>query len=136
MPTNSHDDTDAESALATVPRWAALPMVLAGGIGAISTGQFSSLVVAQGVGLTIVITLFTAMHWWPLRRFPIFWIVTTSVLIIHLLFVLAIPWPTQDRVSKVFLLILVVDIFGVIIISDRLERRTRTMRRCNTTDSS
>lgn len=128
MQTDGNPDADAESALTTVPRWAALPMIIAGGIAAIAAGQFSSLAVAEGIGLTVVMTIFTALLWWPLRRFRIAWMVTGIVLIAHLLLVFIIPWPYQDRASKVVLLIMLVDIFAVLIVSDRLERHTRTSR--------
>ncbi|WP_313332685.1 hypothetical protein [Sphingobium yanoikuyae] len=128
MQTNGNTDADAESGLATVPRWAALPIIIAGGVGAIAAGQFSSLAVAQGIGLTVVMTIFTAWLWRPLHRFRIAWIVTGTVLIVHLLLVFTIPWPHQDRASKVVLLIMLVDIFAVIIASDRLERYTRARR--------
>lgn len=126
----------SESGLATVPRWVALPMVLAGGIAAVAAGQFSSLAIAQGIGLTVVMTIFTALLWWPLHKFRIAWLVTGAVLIAHLLLVFTIPWPSQDRASKVVLLIMLVDIFAVIIISDRLERRTRASRKSLAPDGS
>jgi hypothetical protein len=136
MQTERNADTDDESGLAIPKRWVALPIVIAGGVAAVCTGQFSSLAVAEGTGLTVMVTLFTAMHWWPLRRFPIAWIVTASVMIIHLLVVFTLPWPHQDRASKAILLILVVDIFGVILISGWLERRSRVGRRSDNIDGS
>jgi len=102
--------------------------VIFGGIAAIIAGQFSSLAVAEGIGLTVVITLYTTTLWWPLRRFPIAWIVTASVLTIHLILVFAVPWPHQERASKIIILIMVMDIFSVIVASDWLERRTRSNR--------
>jgi len=102
--------------------------MIVGGIAAIITGQFSSFAVAEGMGLTVVMTLCTATIWWPLRRFPIAWVVTASVLIIHLFFVFAIPWPHQERASKIIILIFVIDILGVIVVSDWLEKRTRASR--------
>lgn len=136
MQTNGNPDTDAESGLATVSRWAALPMVITGGVAAIAVGQFSSLAVAQGIGLTVVVTIFTALLWWPLRQFRIAWMVIGIVLIVHLLLVFTIPWPYQDRASKVVLLIMLVDIFAVIIVSDKLERNTRASRRSLASDDS
>ena len=135
MQANGNTVADAESGLATVPRWAAFPMIIAGGVAAIATGQFSSLAVAEGVGLTVVITIFTAILWWPLHRFRIAWIVTGTVLVAHLLVVFTVPWPYQDRASKVVLLIMLVDIFAVIIVSDRLERHTRASRDSLAADS-
>ena len=73
-------------------------------------------------------TLYAAMLWWPVRRFAIAWTVTALVLIIHLLVVFAIPWPYQERASKIIILILVIDVFGITALSDRLEKRTRANR--------
>jgi len=128
MQTDGSSDANSEGGLAVVGRWAALPFVIVGGIAAIITGQFSSLAVAEGVGLTVVMTLYSATLWWPLRRFPIAWIVTVSVLIIHLIFVFTIPWPHQERASKVIIPIFVIDILALIIVSDWLEKRTRASR--------
>jgi len=128
MQTDGSSEPSGESGLAVVGRWAALPFVIVGGIAAIITGQFSSLAIAEGIGLTVVMTLYTATLWWPLRRFPIAWIVTASVLIIHMCLVFAIPWPHQERASKIIILIFVIDVFGVIIVSDWLEKRTRASR--------
>lgn len=128
MQTDRSSDANGESGLAVAGRWAALPFVIVGGITAIVTGQFSSLAIAEGIGLTVVMTLYTATLWWPLRRFSVAWIVTASVLIIHLFLVFAIPWPHQERASKIIILIFVIDVFGVIIVSDWLEKRTRLSR--------
>lgn len=128
MQTDSSSDANGSSRLAVVGRWAALPFVIVGGIAAVITGQFSSLAVAEGIGLTVVMTLYTATLWSPLHRFPIAWIVTASVLIIHLLLVYAIPWPHQERASKIIILIFVLDVLGVIVVSDWLEKRTRARR--------
>jgi hypothetical protein len=128
MQTDGKTGANDENGLAFIRRWLALPFVIVGGIAAIITGQFSSLAVAEGMGLTVVMTLCTATIWWPLRRFPIAWIATASVLIIHLFLVFAIPWPHQERASKIIILIFVIDVLGVIVISDWLEKRTRASR--------
>jgi hypothetical protein len=120
--------TEADSGLATVPRWAAIPMILAGGAAAIPTGYSFGIAVAEGMALTVVMTLFTTMLWWPLRRHRIAWKVTVSVFAIHLLFVFAIRWPTLERANKGILLVFLVDVFAVLALSDRLERRTRASR--------
>lgn len=128
MQTDSSLDASGENGLAIVGRWAAIPFVIVGGIAAIITGQFSSLAVAEGIGLTVVMTFYSATLWWPLRRFRIAWIVTISVLLIHLIFVLAIPWPHQERASKIIIPIFVIDILAFIIASDWLQKRTRASR--------
>jgi hypothetical protein len=135
MEVRGNTDTDAESGLATLPRWVAFPMIITGGVASIATGQFSSLAVAEGVGLTVVVTISTAILWWPLRRFRIAWIVTGAVLAVHLLAVFTVPWPYQDRASKVVLLIMLVDLLAITILSDRLERRTRASRDSLAADS-
>jgi hypothetical protein len=128
MQTDGSSDAIGDSGLAIVGRLAALSIVIVGAIAAITTGQFSSLAIAQGVGLTVVMTLYAARLWWPLRRFSIAWIVTGSVLLIHLLLVFTIPWPLQERASKIIILIFVIDVLGLIVASDWLEKRTRASR--------
>jgi hypothetical protein len=128
MMTETETASDAKSELGAIPRWAAIPLVVAGGIAAVGAGQFAGIAVAEGVALTVVMALSTSMLWWPLRRFPIAWIVTASVVIIHLVVVFAIPWPTLHRASKVILPIFLADILSVIVVSDKIERRNRAHR--------
>ena len=120
--------TKAGGGLAATPRWAAIPMILAGGAAALPTGHYFGIAVAEGIALTVIMTLFTIMLWWPLRAYSITWAVTVSVIAIHLLFVFVIRWPTLERASKGILLVFLFDALAVLIISDKLERRTRANR--------
>jgi hypothetical protein len=86
--------------LATVPRWTAIPMVLAGGAVALPTGRFFGIAVAEGVALTVFMILFSLMLWWPLPRYSIAWMVTASVVAVHLLLVLQSGGPRSNNQTK------------------------------------